>query len=100
MQEKQNQKVVFVSLSPFTQILNMKNVKDIPKKIKSLSPITSLNPLANSITNSKGGISTSSTSLSISEDHPFPSFFATKFDICENNNKPSCSSSGAALAAA
>ena len=29
MQEKEDQKVVFVSLSPFTQILNMKN---IPKK--------------------------------------------------------------------
>ena len=32
MQEKKDQKVVFVSLSPFTQILNMKNI--LPKKKK------------------------------------------------------------------
>ena len=32
MQEKENQKVVFISLSPFTKILNMKN---IPKKKKN-----------------------------------------------------------------
>ena len=31
MQDNEDQKVVFVSLSPFTQILNMKN---IPKKKK------------------------------------------------------------------
>ena len=34
MQEKENQKVVYISLSPFTQILNMKN---IPKKKKKNS---------------------------------------------------------------
>ena len=36
----------YLSLSPFTQILNMKN---IPKKIKNKkpNPIASLNPLAN-----------------------------------------------------
>ena len=50
MQEKQDQKVVFVSLSIHT---NFEHEEHTQKKIKSLSPIASLNPLANSIANSK-----------------------------------------------
>ena len=45
MQEKQDQKVVFVSLSIHTNFKHEEHEERTQKKIKSLSPIASLTPI-------------------------------------------------------
>ena len=45
MQEKQDQKVIFVSLFIHTNFKHKEHEELTPKKIKSLSPIASLTPI-------------------------------------------------------